>query len=112
MTAYKTNNKTNKSTRKKELVMKPEELLKLRQEIRFDKASLARNLSTPYRTLQDYESGARPIPAAFADKVRTEHTRQLAFMADRMQQLEQELDRTWPRGIPSEIKNIPHDDFY
>lgn len=73
MTACKTNNKTIKSTRNKEPAMLPEELLKLRKEMRLDKSSLAKILKTPYRTLQDYEAGKRGIAAAFADTMRQAH---------------------------------------
>lgn len=82
-----------KSTRKKKPAMTAAELKTLRLDIRFDKVSLGLNLGVPYRTLQDYESGARGIPVTFAEKMRAEHARQLYDKAERLRLLDIELDR-------------------
>lgn len=101
-----------KSTRKRTTDMTPAELKALRLEICFDKASLGLNLGVPYRTLQDYESGARGIPASFAEKMRAEHARQVAYMAERRRLLDIELDRMYPHGFLSEINIRDDDNFY
>lgn len=111
MSAYKTNNKTMKNTRRKETSMTAAELKALRLEIRFDKVSLGLNLGVPYRTLQDYESGARRIPATFAEKMRAEYARQMADKAERCRLMELELNQMYPYGIRSEI-NIRDDDYF
>lgn len=42
--------------------MTPEELTAARLTLGMNKAEMARTLLTPYRTYQDWELGARPIP--------------------------------------------------
>lgn len=42
--------------------MTPTELTATRRILGMNKAEMARTLRTPYRTYQDWENGARPIP--------------------------------------------------
>lgn len=88
------------------------ELKAMRLEMKFDKASLALTLSVPYRTLQDYESGARGISDSFADKMRAAHAKDRAFMAGLPDRVEQELQRTFPHGIPSAVVLSRDNEYY
>lgn len=112
MTAYKTNQKSKKSTRKPQPAMTAAELKRLRLEMGFDKASLALTLELPYRTLQDYEAGRRSIPAKFSSKMRAAHRADRRFMAGVARRTDRELRATYPRGIPSETINNDDEDFY
>jgi len=46
--------------------MTAEEMENARRKMKLSKADLARQLRTPYRTVQDWLSGARPIPEVCA----------------------------------------------
>ncbi len=86
------------------------ELKALRQEMHFDKRSLALLLSVPYRTLQDRESGKRGIPEEFAEKMREAHRKDREFMAGIVTRVDEEINRQFPMGIPSEIS--PQDESW
>jgi len=92
--------------------MTAEELLKLRKEMHFDKASLALILNVPYRTLQNYEAGIRKIPAEFAKRMRAAHAHDREQAAQMGARIDRELSIMYPMGIPSEIENNDHENLY
>lgn len=82
--------------------MTPAELRQIREEMCFDRVSMARALDgMPYRTYQSYEYGDRGIPKEVADKVRELRRNNRQFMAGFRRRLEANLDRLYPAGIPS-----------
>jgi hypothetical protein len=95
--------KNTKSTRTKKPAMTAADLLRLRREMNYDKASLSLLLDIPYRTLQDYEAGERGIPASFAGKMKAAHKADRRYMAAMSKALDKEFARQYPHGIRSEI---------
>lgn len=92
--------------------MTPDEFNRLLEEMRFDLTSLSLELSTPYRTLQNYRAGLRRIPADFAGKMRQAHQRDRRMMAAMGVKLDRELAILYPQGIPSEREADDHENFY
>ena len=80
------------------------ELKALRQEMHMDMRSMSLILDKmPYRTYQDYEYGKRGIPESVAERVREAHRKDREFMAGIVARVDEEINRQFPMGIPSEI---------
>ena len=83
--------------------MSADKLRSIRLEIGVDMKTMASMLdSMPYRTYQDYEYSNRPIPENVAGKVNALLKREVKFMRDLKRKIAADIDRSFPRGIPSE----------
>lgn len=80
------------------------ELKALRLEMRFDLVSMAAILDKmPYRTYQDYEYGARPVPEEVLEKARAAAARDKEIMAQIVRDVAADIERRFPMGIPSDV---------
>lgn len=68
----------------------------------FSLADTARLLRTPKRTLEDYEAGRRKVPGVVAVAVWLLREREERVTAAIIDDLNREIDRAFPLGIPSE----------
>ncbi len=87
-----------KTTRKVHAMSK-EEMRAIRLDMRFSLRDLAAVTQIPYRTLQDYEGGQRPIPSRVATLLKTEQIKCIQIRAEVFAGIDEDLSRSYPNGI-------------
>lgn len=93
--------KPRQKTGKVHAAMTPEKMRQLRKIMGFSLRDLAAVMRIPYRTLQDYEYGARRISACFATKLEAELERELRIQHELHVLIDQRISEEHPHGIPS-----------
>jgi hypothetical protein len=73
----------------------------IRRGMRFDKRGMAQVLGMPYRTYQDYAYGRRSVPERVLVLAQEAARRDREIMAAIARDVEQEIARSFPQGIPS-----------
>jgi DNA-binding XRE family transcriptional regulator len=80
------------------------ELRALRVEMGYSMGEMAQLLSIPKATYQGYETGRRPMPAGFINRIRDWQQIDMEFMAGMNKRIDEHLALDgFDRGIPSEI---------
>lgn len=80
------------------------QLRALRLEMRLSMGEMAAILNVPKATYQGYETGRRPLPAGFINRVREWQQQDLEFMAGIAERVDARLlAEGYGAGIPSEI---------
>lgn len=85
--------------------MTANELKTARLALGLNRAELARQLDTPYRTYQDWEAGISPVPGVAGVAVGLLQERDRWVMATIKADIAAKLDREFPQGIRSEVVN-------
>jgi predicted transcriptional regulator len=83
--------------------MDRETLKQIREEIGFDKVSLALELNIAYRTMQDYEGGQRRIPEHIAEKMIALRKQNKAWVKGYAARIDARAAKEFPNGIVSQI---------
>jgi len=73
----------------------------IRQSMRVDKRMMAALLAMPYRTYQDYAYGRRSVPERVLVLAQAVAVRDREIVAQITRDVEAEIARSFPRGIPS-----------
>lgn len=76
----------------------------IRKACRYDKRMFAHILGLPYRTYQDYAYSKRGVPDSVIAKALAAMKREREVMAGIIAEINSEIDRKYPQGIPSEVK--------
>ena len=71
----------------------------IRLDMRFSLRDLAAVTGIPYRTLQDYEGGQRPIPTRVAELLKAEQIKCRQIRAAVFAAIDEDLSRSYPNGI-------------
>lgn len=71
--------------------------------LKFSLADTSRLLRTPVRTLEDYEAGRRTIPGVVAVAIWLLKERSERVTREIVDELSRDIDRQFPRGIPSAV---------
>lgn len=80
------------------------QLKELRLEMKFSMGEMAAILNVPKGTYQGYETGRRPVPAGFINRIREWQQQDLVFMAGIASRVDVRLQvEGFGGGIPSEI---------
>lgn len=77
------------------------ELESIRKAIGHNKRGMAQILDVSYSAYQKYAGGQRPVPAEVLAKAKAEQKRDRAVMRQICAEIDQEIARLYPRGIPS-----------
>jgi predicted transcriptional regulator len=95
--------RVNKSPKKAKKCAQPAraELETIRKAIGHNKRGMAQVLGISYSAYQKYAGGQRPVPAEILTKARAEQKRDRVVMRQICAEIDQEIARRYPHGIPS-----------
>lgn len=86
-------------TTQKVHAMSKEEMRAIRLDMRFSLRDLAAVTHIPYRTLQDYEGGQRPIPTRVAELLKVEQIKCRQIRAEVYAAIDEDMSKSYPNGV-------------
>lgn len=98
--------KTLQKQKKLHAVMTKEQFCIFLKSIGFNLKELSLVTSIPYRTLQDYKSGARGIPERVADKLQKELIKERKIRRWVYRNIEKHIEKEFPHGFASAPEEV------